>query len=67
VIDFSRATWRKSARSQQSGQCVELARTGGVIGVRDSKEPNGPILVFAVEEFGAFLDGVTKGEFDVPR
>jgi hypothetical protein len=64
VIDFSRATWRKSKRSQQSGQCVELAKIDGVIGVRDSKEPNGPILVFTVEEIAAFLDGVTKGEFD---
>jgi hypothetical protein len=64
VIDFSRATWRKSTRSQQSGQCVELARIGGVVGVRDSKEPNGPILVFTVEEIAAFLDGASKGEFD---
>lgn len=64
MIDFSRATWRKSTRSQQSGQCVELAKVDGVIGVRDSKEPNGPILVFTVEEIAAFLDGATKGEFD---
>jgi hypothetical protein len=64
VIDFSRATWRKSTKSQQSGQCVELAKVDGVIGVRDSKEPNGPMLVFTVEEIGAFLDGATNGEFD---
>jgi hypothetical protein len=64
VIDFSRATWRKSTRSQQSGQCVELAKMDGVIGMRDSKEPNGPILVFTVEEIAAFLDGAAKGEFD---
>ena len=64
MIDFSRATWRKSTRSQQSGQCVELARVAGVIGVRDSKEPDGPILVFTVEEVAAFLDGVAKGEFN---
>jgi hypothetical protein len=64
VIDFSRATWRKSTRSQQSGQCVELARIDGIIGVRDSKKPDGPVLVFTVEEFAAFLDGAVKGEFD---
>ena len=64
MIDFSRATWRKSTKSQQSGQCVELAKVDGVIGVRDSKEPNGPMLVFTVEEIAAFLDGVTNGEFD---
>lgn len=64
MIDFSRATWRKSTKSQQSGQCVEMAKVEGAIGVRDSKEPNGPILVFTVEEFAAFLDGATNGEFD---
>lgn len=64
MIDFSRATWRKSTRSQQSGQCVELARAGGWVGLRDSKEPDGPILVFTAEEFAAFLDGAVKGEFD---
>lgn len=64
MIDFSRATWRKSTRSQQSGQCVELAKVGGFIGVRDSKEPNGPVLVFTAEEIAAFLDGAIKGEFD---
>ncbi|MET7424341.1 DUF397 domain-containing protein [Dactylosporangium sp. NPDC005555] len=64
MIDFSRATWRKSTKSQQNGQCVELARVGGVIGVRDSKEPDGPVLAFTVEEFASFLDGAAKGEFD---
>lgn len=64
MIDFSRATWRKSTRSQQSGQCVELARIDAWIGLRDSKEPDGPVLVFTAEEFAAFLDGAVKGEFD---
>ncbi|MCM4078290.1 DUF397 domain-containing protein [Paractinoplanes hotanensis] len=64
MIDFSRATWRKSTKSQQSGQCVELAKVDGAIGVRDSKEPNGPILVFTVEEIAAFFDGAAHGEFD---
>lgn len=64
MIDFSRAMWRKSTKSQQSGQCVELAKVGSVIGVRNSKEPDGPILVFTVEEIAAFLDGATKGEFE---
>jgi hypothetical protein len=41
-----------------------LAKVDGVIGVRDSKDPNGPILVFTVEEIAAFLDGAAKGEFD---
>lgn len=64
MIDFSRATWRKSTKSQQSGQCVELAKVGDLIGVRDSKDPNGSVLVFTVEEIAAFLDGAIKGEFN---
>ncbi|WP_080678021.1 DUF397 domain-containing protein [Salinispora pacifica] len=63
MIDFSCATWRKSTRTQQSGQCVEMARVGEVIGMRDSKDPNGPVLAFATEEFAAFLEGVARGEF----
>ncbi|MFI7553528.1 DUF397 domain-containing protein [Micromonospora sediminimaris] len=65
MIDFSRAIWRKSTRTQQSGQCVEVARVGEVIGVRDSKDPDGPVLAFTTGEFAAFLDGAAKGEFDL--
>lgn len=64
MIDISGAAWRKSTKTQQSGQCVEVARIGDVIAVRDSKDPDGPVLVFTRGEFAAFLDGATKGEFN---
>ena len=64
MTDFADAMWRKSVRSQNNGACVEVARQGDVIGVRDSKDPGGPILVFTAAEFHAFLDGAAKGEFD---
>jgi hypothetical protein len=66
VIDLRRAMWRKSTRSQQSGQCVELARIDGLVGIRDSKEPDGPVLVFTTIDFAAFLEAATNGEFDGP-
>ena len=66
MTEFRGAAWRKSAWSQNSGACVEVARVGDVIGIRDSKDPNGPILAFTVQEFEAFLDGVGRGEFDNP-
>jgi hypothetical protein len=62
--EFSGATWRKSVKTQNSGACVEVARAGNIIGVRDSKHPDGPVLRFTIREFEAFLDGAGKGEFD---
>jgi hypothetical protein len=64
MTDFSGATWRKSRRSQNNGACVEVARVGEVIGMRDSKDPDGPVLEFTIREFEAFLDGAYRGEFD---
>jgi hypothetical protein len=32
--------------------------------MRDSKDPDGPILLYARAEFKAFLDGALKGDFD---
>ncbi|MET8875698.1 DUF397 domain-containing protein [Nocardia sp. NPDC004604] len=64
-IDLSGALWFKSAHSESSGQCVEVAFLGGdMIGVRDSKNPTGPALVFTPGEWAAFTAGVTDGEFD---
>ena len=61
---FKTATWRKSTRSQNGGACVEVAHQGSHIGVRDSKDADGPILVFTLTEFAAFIDGVNRGEFN---
>lgn len=64
MTEFADANWRKSIRSQNAGACVEVARVGDVIGMRDSKDPNGPVLTFTLTEFDAFLDGAGKGEFN---
>lgn len=50
-LDLSRAAWRKSARSNNGGACVEVARNlPGIVAVRDSKHRNGPVLIFAAHE-----------------
>lgn len=56
--------WRKAQQSTNNGQCVEIASAVGKIAIRDSKDPDGPILVYTPAEFSAFLAGARNGEFD---
>ena len=58
-IDLSRAEWRRSSFSSQSGNCVEVARNlPGLVAVRDSKEPNGAKLVVSQETWRVFIRSV---------
>ena len=58
-IDLSRAEWRKSSYSGQSGNCVEVARNlPGLVAVRDSNEPGGFKLVVSQELWLAFIGGL---------
>lgn len=62
--DWSNAVWRKSPLSD-SGGCVEVAHSGGLIGVRDTKDQGrGPVLAFTEPEWRAFLGGIANGVFD---
>jgi hypothetical protein len=57
VADLTGANWQKSSfSSANGGACVEVAASGaGVVAVRDSKDPDGPALVFALADWSAFI------------
>jgi hypothetical protein len=57
--DLAGATWRKSSRSSNQGNCVEVAdNLAGVIGVRDSKDTDGPALTFNPGQWAGFVRAV---------
>lgn len=65
--DWNNAYWQKSIHSD-SGACVEVAHSGGFIGVRDTKaKGRGSILEFNEAEWRAFIAGVQDGQFDYDR
>jgi hypothetical protein len=54
--------WFKSTRSNGSGACVEIAHARpGVVAVRDSKDPYGPVLTVATPTFATLVDQVKTG------
>jgi uncharacterized protein DUF397 len=65
--DLTHAQWRKSTYSSSSGQnCVEVATNmPGIVAVRDSKDSDGPRLIFTPAEWTAFTAGVRGGEFEL--
>ncbi|WP_067677247.1 DUF397 domain-containing protein [Nocardia miyunensis] len=67
TYDLSQAHWFKSSRSKESTACVEIAHLdAAMVGVRDSKNPTGPALVFGPEDWDAFNTRVRNGELDHP-
>lgn len=58
-------SWIKSSLSFSNSNCVEVASLpDGGVGVRDSKDPSGPVLRFTPGEWQAFVGGAHNGEFD---
>jgi hypothetical protein len=68
IRDFDRDTarWFTSTRSNgNGGNCVEAARLDDGMAVRDSKDPQGPVLRFTSGGWAAFVGGLRDGKFDL--
>jgi len=61
------AVWKKGSRSNGSGgnNCVEVAFLDDAGAVRDSKDRQGPALMFTQAEWTAFVGSAKDGEFDL--
>ncbi|MEU8021014.1 DUF397 domain-containing protein [Micromonospora haikouensis] len=55
---MERNAWRKSSRSGNNGQCVEVRDRGPQVDVRDSKSPAAGMLSFDAAAWDAFVSGI---------
>ncbi|MGC4853991.1 DUF397 domain-containing protein [Micromonospora sp. DT4] len=63
MSDLTGARWRKSTRSGNEGNCVEVAdNLAGVVAVRDSKDVEGPALTFSPAAWAAFVGRAKAAE-----
>ncbi|MGH3154806.1 MAG: DUF397 domain-containing protein [Streptosporangiaceae bacterium] len=64
-LEKTSLNWVKSSLSFSNGNCVEVADLPeGGVGVRNSRDPHGPVLRFTPGEWDAFIGGAHNGEFD---
>jgi Domain of unknown function (DUF397) len=50
-------TWRKSSRSTDASNCVEVSYTN-TVDVRDSKNPTGPTLTLPTPTWSTFVSAL---------
>jgi hypothetical protein len=61
-MDLTHAEWRKASFSTgNGGACVEVARNGAGVAVRDSKDPDGPRLAFTPRQWRTFTARMKSG------
>jgi hypothetical protein len=65
-VELTGAHWRTSSYSSNGVSCVEVASNlPGVVAVRDTKDRQGPALVFSSDEWAAFVSDIRSGEFEL--
>jgi hypothetical protein len=61
IVSWDRGLpWRTASYSVGNGACVEVASALGRVSLRDSRDPEGPVLSYSADAFRSFLDA-TKG------
>jgi hypothetical protein len=67
TINNTAVQWFKSSYSSEKAECVEVAHLSiRLVGVRDSKNPQGPSLSFTPTEWTAFTTTIQSGHLDLP-
>ena len=61
-VAFLGAAWRRSSRSSDTANCVEVAAAGSAVGVRDSKDPDGPVLVLPATAWTHFVTAIRSDQ-----
>jgi hypothetical protein len=64
-FDLSRAVWQRVGEETAEHGAVEVAFVDDLIGLRNSADPQGAVLVFTQGEWDAFVAGARDGEFDL--
>ena len=62
---FRSAAWRKSSYSNGATQCVEAASIGGLTAIRDSKDPEGPVLLIAGTQMRGLVHRIRTGQLSL--
>ncbi|WP_026341389.1 DUF397 domain-containing protein [Actinomadura atramentaria] len=57
--------WRKSTRSNDGGNCVELRNTRPSVDVRDSKDPDGPVVTVPRAAWSALHTKIQSGALNL--
>lgn len=58
--------WRKSSYCK-TDDCVEVCKVGGTVLLRNSRDPQGPILKFSTEDWATFIEETRNDAKRLPR
>jgi hypothetical protein len=64
-MDNAGLVWQKASKSRNNSACVEIASAPGMVAMRDSKNPDGPVLSFPAQQWAAFLERAKEGAYDL--